>query len=183
MTICGYKKKFDEKTRTGNEVQDRSLCYTTCDLLCNLKCKYQWWMALISFFFSLYVLFFFDLSVCDYNRLTGVYLSVFSSTLGISIAAYAIVIGFQSDSLKKLLVKDGNNVKPFHVICASMVFNGILQALTVMFSCVFQLTCGTLIFYISTFLSMYSIMQILDILLQLFSLRTFVVNCSESSNN
>jgi hypothetical protein len=174
MKIYNYKEKFE---KTG--VQDESFYYTICDLFCHLKCKDQWLMAILSSLITLCVFFFTDLSYCQLNKITDICLSVFPSTLGLSIAAYAIVIGFQSDTLKYLLKKDNKKVKPFHVICASMIFNGMLQTFTIIVSFVYQLCNNPTLFYILTFLGCYSIIQILDILLQLLGLRTFVIHFEE----
>lgn len=162
-------------------VHDKSICYTICDLFCNLKCYYQWTMVLLSLLLTSCVIFIPNLSVCLFRRLTELYLSVFPSTLGLCIAAYAIAVGFQSNTLKNLLKKDDNNVRPFHIICASMIFNGIMQTLTIIMSLIFQLISITSLFYISTFFCCFSLLQILDILLQLLGLRTFVSH-SEGSN-
>ncbi len=176
MKICNCKKKFEK-----NGVQDESLCYAICDMFCNLKRNYQCGMAIISILLTSCVIFIPSLSACKCNSLTELYLSVFPSTLGLSIAAYAIVIGFQSDTLKNLLKKDDNNVKPFHVICASMIFNGLLQTLTILLSFVYQLCNTPFLFFISTFLGCNSLLQILDILFQLLGLRTFVIHCEEKA--
>lgn len=171
MKICNSKEQLE---KTG--IQDESLCYTICDLLRNLKGNYQWMMVLFCILLTSCIVFIPNLSICLFKKLTELYLSVFSSTLGLSIAAYTIVIGFQSDTLKKLLKTDTKNIKPFHVICASMIFNGILQTFSIIFAFAYQLCELSFIFYISTFLGCYSILQILDILLQLLGLRTFVAN-------
>ena len=171
MNICNCKKKIEK-----SGVNDESLCYTICDLLCNLKCKYQWIMFSLSLLITLCTFFFSNLSNCQLNQLTDVFLSVFPSTLGLSIAAYSIVIGFQSDKLKKLLINNSNKVKPFHVLCASMIFNGLLQTFTIFFSIAYQLCDIPVLFYMSFFLGCYSLAQILDLLLQLLGLRTFVAN-------
>lgn len=174
MKICNCKEKHK---KTG--VQDESLCYAICDLFCHLKCKAQWFMAILSLLITLCVSFFSDLSYCQLNKITDICLSVFSSTLGLSIATYAIVIGFQSDTLKKLLITDKKEVKLFHIICASMIFNGLLQTFTIMDSFAYQLCNKPTLFYILIFLGSYSIIQILDILLQLLALRTFVANSEQ----
>ena len=174
MKICNCKEKSE---KTG--VQNESLCYSICDMFCNLKHNYQWGMAIISMLLTSCVIFIPSLSACIFNRLTELYLSVFSCTLGLSIAAYAIVIGFQSDTLKNLLKQDDNKVKPFHVICASMIYNGLLQTLTIVLSFVYQLCNTPFLFFVSTFLACNSLLQILDILLQLLGLRTFVIHSEE----
>ncbi len=175
MNICNCKKRFEKKG-----VHDESICYSICDLFCNLKCNYQWRMVLLSLLFTSSIILIPDLSVCQFRKLTELYLSVFPSTLGLSIAAYAIVVGFQSNTLKNLLKQDDNKVRPFHIICASMIFNGLMQTLTIILSFVFQLISVPFLFYISTFLGCLSLLQILDILLQLLGLRTFI-SCSGKS--
>ena len=170
MKICNCKKMSEK-----NGVHDESICYTLCDLFCNLRCNYQWTMVLLSLLLTLCVILIPSMSVCQISKLTELYLSVFSSTLGLSIAAYAIVVGFQSNTLKNLLKdKDNNKVRPFHIICASMIFNGLIQTFSIIFSFAFQLTNVPLFFYISTFWGCFSLFQIIDILLQLLGLRTFV---------
>ena len=171
MNICNCKKEL--KT---DGIQDKSLCYAICDLICYLKRKAQWIMVLMSLIISLCVVFIPNLTICQFDKLANLYLSVFPSTLGLSIAAYAVVIGFQSDTLKKLLKEDANKIKPFHVICASMIFNGLLQTLTILFSFAYQISIIPLLFHISTFVGCYSLIQIMDILFQLLGLRTFVAN-------
>lgn len=175
MNICNCKKRFEKKG-----VHDESIYYTICDLFCNLKCNYQWRMVLLSLLLTSCIILIPDLSVCLFRKLTELYLSVFPSTLGLSIAAYAIVVGFQSNTLKILLKQDDNKVRPFHIICASMIFNGLMQTLTILLSFVFQLISVPLLFYISTFLGCLSLLQILDILLQLLGLRTFVSHSDKS---
>ena len=164
-------KKWDQ----DGGVRDESLCYTICDLICHLKGKCQWIMAGLSLLFVLCLAIISNLECRQLSKLSEIYFSVFPSTLGMSIAAYAIVIGFQSEYLKKLLMKDKNNNKPFHVICASMIFNGLLQTMVIISSLAYQIYLVPLLFYISTFLSCYCLLQILDILLQLIGLRTFVI--------
>lgn len=169
MKLCNCKEGLEKKG-----VHDEPLCYTICDLLCNIKGKAQWIMVILSLLLTLCVFFIPDLTNCQINNIASLYLSVFPSTLGLSIAAYAIVIGFQSETLKNLLKEDANKVKPFHLICASMIFNGLMQTLTILLSFAYQLSNAPLLFYISTFSGCYSLIQILDILLQLLGLRTFV---------
>ena len=171
MKICDCK---ENKLKKG--VKDESLCYSICDLLCNLKGIAQWIMALLSLLLTLCVVFITDLTNCQLNKITDLYLSVFPSTLGLSIAAYAIIIGFQSETLKKLLKEDAKRNKPFHVICASMIFNGLLQTITIILTFAYQLSSFPILFYFSTFGACCSLLQILDILLQLLGLRTFVAN-------
>lgn len=171
MNICNCKKELKK-----DGIQDKSLRYAICDLICYLKRKAQWIMLLMSLIISLCVVFIPNLTICQFDKLSNLYLSVFPSTLGLSIAAYAVVIGFQSDTLKKLLKEDANKIKPFHVICASMIFNGLLQTLTILFSFAYQISIIPLLFHISTFVGCYSLIQIMDILFQLLGLRTFVAN-------
>ena len=133
-------------------------------------------MLVFSFICTFCVSLFLNLSDCIFKMLTELYLSVFPCTLGLSIAAYAILIGFQSETINKLLQISDNGTKAFHVISASMIFNGLLQTLTIIISFVFQFNNIPLLFYISTFLACSSLIQIMDILLQLFALRTFVIN-------
>lgn len=171
MSICNCKKE-----RRTDGVEDESLCYTICDLLCNLKRRAQWMMVLASLIFTLCIVFIPHLSNCQLGKLSSSYLSVFPSTLGLSLAAYAIVIGFQSETLKKLLKEDAKRNKPFHVICASMIFNGVLQTITIILTFAYQFSNLPLLFHISTFVGCYSLIQILDILLQLLGLRTFIAN-------
>lgn len=173
MKLCNCKEELEKKG-----VHDESLCYTICDLLCNLKRKAQWIMVLMSLTITLLTVFLPNLTNCHFINLTNSYLSVFPSTLGLSIAAYAVVIGFQSETLKNLLKEDANKVKPFHLICASMIFNGLMQTLTILLSFAYQLSNAPLLFYISTFSGCYSFIQILDLLLQLLGLRTFVADNS-----
>ncbi len=163
-------------------LQDRSICYSLCDLLCNLKRNAQWKMAILSILLVLCVVFIPDLSVCQYSKLIDLYLSIFPDTLGLSIAAYAIVIGFQSETLKKLLLQEKKKVKPFHVLCSSMIFNGLLQTFVIILAFVYQIWNASLLFYISTILACYTLIQILDILLQLLGLRTFVINSTNNYN-
>lgn len=170
MNICNCKKELKK-----DGTQDRSLCYAICDLFCNLKRKSQWIMVVLSLVLTL-LLFISNMNNCQLNKLSSLYLSVFPSTLGLSIAAYAIVIGFQSETLRRLLKEDEKKVKPFHVVCASMIFNGLIQTLTIILTFVYQLSEVSLFFYILTFGCCYSLIQILDILLQLLGLRTFVAN-------
>lgn len=174
MNIC---KKREQR----NGIRDESLCFVLCDLLCHLKRNAQWIMASLSFLFTLCVVFVSDLTICQFNELSSSYLSVFPCTLGLSITAYAIIIGIHSDTLKKLLMEDEKKVKPYHVICASMIFNGLLQALTILLTIVYQLSNVPLLFYISTMVGCFSLIQIPDILLQLLGLRTFVLD--ENTND
>lgn len=176
MKICNCKKDFRK-----DGVQDESLRNTICDLICHLKGKPQWIMALASFIITLCVVFIPNLTKCQFGQLSSSYLSVFSSTLGLSVAAYAVIIGFQSDTLKKLLKEDSNKIKPFHVLCASMIFNGLCQSVTILLAFVYQISNVPFLFFISTFVGCYSLIQILDILLQLLGLRTFVATNNESS--
>lgn len=174
MNICNCKKRTEEKG-----VYDKSICYTVCDLFCNLKRCNQWTMVVLSMFLAFSIILISDLSVCQFRKLTELYLSVFSSTLGLSIAAYAIVVSFQTNTLKNLLKENNNKIKPFHILCASMIFNGLIQTLTIILSFVFQLISFPLLFHISTFLGCFSLFQIIDILLQLLGLRTFVSHSDE----
>lgn len=175
MNICNCKNRFKK-----NGVHDESICYTLCDLFCNLRCNYQWTMVLLSLLLTSCIILIPNKSVCLFSKLSELYLSVFPSTLGLSIATYAIVVGFQSNVLKNLQEEDEKNVRPFHVICASMIFNGLMQILTIILSFVFQLISTPLLFYISTFLGCLSLLQTFDILLQLLGLRTFVSHSDKS---
>lgn len=170
MKICK-----NEKTIKKNGVKDESLCFALRDLFCHLKCSCQWIMVIISFLLTLFVFKILNPSDCLYGNVAETYLSVFSSTLGLSIAAYAIVIGFQSETLKKLLLEATDKNKPFHIICASMIFNGLLQTLIIILSYFYQFCNSSCLFYFLTFFVFYSIIQIMDILLQLLGLRTFIV--------
>ena len=134
MKICDCIRKHQD-----SGVHDESLCYPICDLICHLKGKCQWIMAGSSLLLVLCFVIIPNLECCQMSKLSEFYLSVFPSTLGMSIAAYAIVIGFQSETLKKLLKKDEKNKKPFHVICASMIFNGLLQTMVIISSRAYQL--------------------------------------------
>ena len=167
-------KKCKEILENGNKtgVKDEGLLFAVCDLLCNLKCKSQWEMMATSIILTLCIFFGTDLTECRIEKVSSLFLSVFSSTIGMTIAAYAIIIGFTPDALNKseMTAKES---KSFHVICASMIFNGIIQLLTILIVFAFLYTNCRFCFYMSTCLSCLSILQMLDIMLQLLALRTF----------
>lgn len=164
------KEILEKEQKAG--IKDKSLLFTICDLLCNLKCCYQWVMIAVSIILTLSLFYGMDLSDCRVEKMSNLYLSVFSCTIGISIAAYAIIIGLSPDAIDKTELAT-YKCKPFHVICASMIFNGIIQLLTILSVFVFLYTNYRFCFYLSTFLSSLSILQMLDILFQLLALRTF----------
>ena len=157
-------------------VQDESLWHVLYDLFSNLKCCSQVLMFGLSIVLS-YLAIHYKLDKCSsgFENLTEKYITVFSCTLGLSIAVYAIIIGFHTESLIRLLSNDNTNRKPFHVVCASIIFNGLVQITTLLTAFSYLFIGCPCIFFIATFLSCYSLFQIVDILFQLLGLRTFIV--------
>ena len=166
-------KELEEKKKHG--VHDESLCHPLCDLFCHLKCCSQFIMALISILSVLLVIIYMPNQTLNvFIKMEKIYLIVFSSTLGLCIATYAIIIGLNSRALSALLEQDKAGNQPFHTICASMIFNGLIQAITIIAILASLITQCSLLFYFVTFLASYILVQIMDILLQLLGLRTFI---------
>lgn len=169
MKICERMKQEMEKKQG---VVDESLLFTLCDLFCHLKCCYQWGMFTISIIATFCLYCWADLSECRIDKLSSSFLSVFSCTIGVTIAAYAIIIGFLPNCIY-IKKNDTEKRKAYDVICGSMIFNGIVQMVTILIVLVYFATHCILLFYISSCLGCLSIIQILDILLQLLALRSF----------
>ena len=162
-------KELLEKRKEG--IQDENLVFTLADLICHLKCCSQWCMFSISFVAISCLFLWAGLPECTIDKMSGYFLTVFSCTIGITIASYAIIIGLSTDNTAFKTSNEGRDA--YHVICASMIFNGIIQLMTILSVFVFSASNCKYFFYLSAFLGCLSILQMFDILLQLLALRTF----------
>ena len=165
------------KNKINRNESSRNVYY---DLFFNLKCGNQVIMLGLSIIIS-YLVIHYMLANCScvFKFLTEKYILVFSITLGLSIAAYILTIVFHTEKIRCLLSSDKSHT--FVSLCASMIFNSLMQVIAIITALVYLFYCWRCIFCLSTIVSFYALFQIIYILFHLFRLRRFIFGSEKQS--
>ena len=109
-------------------------------------------------------------------------ISLFSSLLGFTITALAILYSLNKDLITKLLKKADDDTIPFDVLFTSFTLTALVQLLTIImaFLCLIILsenTCSIIICiiaYLTLLMSLLSLGLIFNVILHLFTIRSFL---------
>lgn len=110
-------------------------------------------------------------------------ISIFPSLLGFTITALAILYSLNKESINKLLKPADDGTIPFDVLFTSFTLSALVQLLSIILALVYLIIqtekiCPFIIIdsiaYLSSFMSLFSVGLIFDIILHLFSIRSFL---------
>lgn len=168
-------RKSHNKNKT-EKIKTENICRIIDDLGENIKGKEVLCSAIISGICAL--LLFFSEDLCM-SKICGLLCSFMPNLLGFTIAAYTILFSLNENVCKRLKVVAPDGKIPFEVLHASFVFGLIIQGVSLLLGLLGNviLKCMNHDFAISIcwFLLFFSITWVVNMVLYLYSLRTFIV--------
>lgn len=119
---------------------------------------------------------------CSMREICNIYISIFSSLLGFTIAALAILYSLDKENIKKLLIDADDGTKPFDVLFTSFTLSALVQlfaiVLALIYICILSKNACPIVLcavaYISTLFSLMSLGIISDVVIHLFTIRSFL---------
>lgn len=154
-------------------VKNEDICKIIDDLGLYVRLKEVIIVTALSLPFVLLLLFSGSLCIDEIKELL---LTIIPSLLGFSIAAYTILFGLSD----KLHIKSLSGEKVFEVVQASFIFGLITQGIALIIGLTAEVMSKCMDWAIATFICyfslFFSIIWILNMVLHLYSLRTFIGN-------